>query len=163
MKRKVKAIVALDDCNGMSSKGEIPWKVKEDMQYFKKYTMGKTCVMGRNTYIDLLTYAKDLTDPLPGRKIIVVTSSVIKSVRCIRSLDELNTKFLDEELVLCGGKSIYEEGRNALYIEEFSVTEIKGCYNCDTFFNPHSSDMAFATQFKLCDHLPHVVSIYYHL
>lgn len=161
--RKVKAIIALDEYNGMSKDGKIPWKVKEDFAYFRKYTLGKTCVMGRNTYEDMLTYCKNKDDPLPGRKIIVVTSKSLQNVRCIKNLHELESLFLDEELVLCGGKRIYEEGRNIFFVEEFSVTEIQGNYECDVFFNPHTYEMAFATQFKLCDHLPHVVSIYYHL
>lgn len=163
MKRRVKAIVAIDRNLGMAKDGKIPWRVKEDFEYFKKYTAGATCVMGRKTYLDMLDMVKDKNDPLPGRKIIVVTSTPIFGVVCVESLDQLNHLYLDEELILCGGKRIYEEGRKTFIITEFSVTEIDGEYNCDTFLNYGgcNPEMTFATMFPLVEGSPHQVVIYY--
>lgn len=132
MKREVKAIVALDKNDGMSLQGQIPWRVKEDFQYFKQYTQGMTCVMGRITYLDMLRYVKDVNDPLPGRKIIVVGVQPVENVRQVKTLSELNSSFLDENLVLCGGRSIYMEGFSTFRVTELSVTRIDGDYNCDS-------------------------------
>jgi len=159
MKRKVKAIVALDKNNGMSVKGKIPWRVKEDFQYFKRYTEDKTCVMGRITYSDLLTYSKNKQDPLPGRKIILVTSNPIDGVRCVTSLDSLNSSFLDEELVLCGGKKIYEEGFKIFHIEELSVTRIFGDYECDNHL-VIPENLTCKETFWLAPELAHTVWLY---
>jgi len=133
MKREVKAIVALDKNNGMSLQGQIPWRVKEDFQYFKKYTQDMTCVMGRVTYLDMLRYVKDPSDPLPGRKIIVVGAKPVENVRQVHTLSGLNSSFLDENLVLCGGRSIYMEGFSTFKVVELSVTRIDGDYDCDNF------------------------------
>jgi dihydrofolate reductase len=81
----------------------------------------------------------------------------------MESLHQLNDYYLDEEIVLCGGKRIYEEGAKVFNITEFSITEIEGDYTCDTFldFSGCRSDMKFATSFPLCDNSPHTIIIYY--
>ena len=45
---------------------KIPWHIKEDFLQFKNYTMGKTLIMGDNTFISI-------GKPLEGRKTIVAT------------------------------------------------------------------------------------------
>ena len=44
----------------------LPWRLKSDMQHFRKVTMGKPVMMGRKTY-------QSIGKPLPGRTTIVVT------------------------------------------------------------------------------------------
>lgn len=160
MKREVKAIVALDKNNGMSFQGQIPWRVKEDFQYFKAYTRGMTCVMGRITYLDMLRYVKDPSDPLPGRKIIVVGAKPVGNVRQVHTLSELNTSFLDENLVLCGGRSIYMEGFSTFRVVELSVTRIDGDYICDSFITIPFS-LSIQEQFPLSNGSLHQVEIYH--
>ena len=46
--------------------GQLPWHIPEDLQHFKKVTMGHPIVMGRKTY-------DSIGKPLPGRHNIVVT------------------------------------------------------------------------------------------
>ena len=46
--------------------GTLPWKLPEDLQFFKNTTMGKSVVMGRRTY-------ESIGRPLPGRTNIVLS------------------------------------------------------------------------------------------
>lgn len=62
----MKAIVAMDPNRVIGYRGGIPWHYKEDMKWFKEFTMGKTLVMGYNTY-------KSLPAFLAGRQIVVLT------------------------------------------------------------------------------------------
>ena len=48
--------------------GGIPWHYKDDMKWFKEFTMGKTLLMGWNTY-------QSLPVRLNGRQIVVLTHS----------------------------------------------------------------------------------------
>lgn len=50
---------------------EIPWRIKEDFQYFKTMTDGCTVIMGKNTWISLPAKSR----PLPGRRNIVLSRS----------------------------------------------------------------------------------------
>ena len=44
----------------------LPWRLKSDMQHFRRVTMGKPVIMGRKTF-------QSLMQPLKGRTTIVVT------------------------------------------------------------------------------------------
>ena len=46
----------------------LPWHLPDDLQYFRRTTMGKPVVMGRKTY-------ESIGRPLPGRPNIVVTTT----------------------------------------------------------------------------------------
>jgi dihydrofolate reductase len=46
--------------------GKLPWHLPEDLQHFKKLTLGHPIIMGRRTW-------ESLGRPLPGRENIVVT------------------------------------------------------------------------------------------
>ena len=50
--------------------GDLLWRLPEDMQFFRRTTMGHPVVMGRVTYFSVL---KALGKPLPGRKNIILT------------------------------------------------------------------------------------------
>ena len=43
----VKMIAAVDRDYGLGFKGKMPWKIPEEMAYFKQTTMGGVVIMGR--------------------------------------------------------------------------------------------------------------------
>ena len=47
--------------------GDLPWRLRSDLQRFKQITMGKPCIMGRKTWDSLPLR------PLPGRLNLVLT------------------------------------------------------------------------------------------
>ncbi|MEK7625097.1 MAG: dihydrofolate reductase [Patescibacteria group bacterium] len=102
------AAVAKNNCIGVKNK--IPWNIPEDFQYFKKMTLGKTCLMGQATFESILGY---LGKPLPGRKSVVITLDknfkVPSDVRIFYSLDDAFKKLKDEDVFVCGGASIYRQ------------------------------------------------------
>ena len=53
--KKFNIILALDSQNGLGKDGDLAWRIREDMKYFKKITMGDSSaqnavVMGRKTW-----------------------------------------------------------------------------------------------------------------
>lgn len=163
---KYSAIVALTSENGMGMNGKIPWRVPEDFKYFKKFTMGKTCVMGRKTYEDILTYAKDKDDPLPGRKLVVLTSDstlipdASPNIRRISSMYGLDGTA--ESICFIGGAGVYTQAA-AIYKDiSLSVTRLKFQHvvECDVFFDPQEHGFKRFGYFRLGDGLPHVVELY---
>ena len=86
----------------------IPWYIPEDLQYFKRLTMGHPVIMGRKTY-------DSIGKPLPGRFNIVITrNSELKIDGCttVGSLTEAveiaKAKDKDEIFVI-GGAQIYQK------------------------------------------------------
>lgn len=61
-------IVAMNPKGLIGVNNELPWRVPEDLAYFREKTIGKTIVMGRKTFASFPNQA-----PLPGRTNLVLT------------------------------------------------------------------------------------------
>ena len=60
-------LVAAVGRNGVIGRaGSLPWRLKSDLQHFKRLTLGKPVIMGRKTYLSI-------GKPLPRRTNIVIT------------------------------------------------------------------------------------------
>jgi len=59
-------IVAMAENGVIGRDNRLPWRLKSDMQHFRRVTMGKPVIMGRKTFQSLL-------QPLKGRTTIVVS------------------------------------------------------------------------------------------
>ncbi|OGH88967.1 MAG: hypothetical protein A2537_00020 [Candidatus Magasanikbacteria bacterium RIFOXYD2_FULL_36_9] len=125
------AAVAENNCIGKNNK--IPWNVPEDFQYFKKMTLGKTCVMGQATFESILGY---LGKPLPGRQTVVVTLDknyiAPEGVRILHSLDDVFEQLKNEDVFICGGASIYRQTLDR--VDTLYITHIQQSPEGDTFF-----------------------------
>jgi len=103
-------IVAVAENGVIGADNALPWKLSEDLQHFKRITMGKPIVMGRKTY-------ESIGRPLPGRTNIVISRNAAfhaEGVNAVRSLDEALQLAQDvaardaaEELLVIGGAQIY--------------------------------------------------------
>ncbi len=62
----ISIIVAASTNDIIGVKGELPWRLPDDLRRFKQLTMGKPVVMGRRTF-------ESIGRPLPGRQNIVIT------------------------------------------------------------------------------------------
>jgi dihydrofolate reductase len=77
-------IVAVAENGVIGNNNSLPWKLPEDLQNFKRITMGKPVVMGRKTY-------ESIGKPLPGRTNIVITRNVsfhAEGVQVVHSIDD---------------------------------------------------------------------------
>lgn len=124
-------LVAAVAANGIiGSKGQLPWRLPEDLQHFKKLTLGHPIVMGRRTWESLGGKA------LPGRENIVVTRTpgyAAPGAAVARSLDAA--------LALCAGEAVvFVIGGEQLFAEALPLaaglvlTEIHKDYAGDARF-----------------------------
>jgi dihydrofolate reductase len=109
--------------NGViGSNGKIPWSLPEDMQHFKKSTIGKTVIMGRQTWDSL--YIR----PLTNRKNVVITHNpkLIQKKIYGNKVDVFysvkDALHFNPNSVIIGGKSIYDQTIN--YADKLIVTTI---------------------------------------
>lgn len=65
--REIWGIVAAARDGAIGRRGEIPWRLREDLRHFKELTMGHPVIMGRRTWESLPRR------PLPGRRNIVLS------------------------------------------------------------------------------------------
>lgn len=110
---------------------QIPWHIKEDFIHFKNYTSNKTIIMGEQTFYSI-------GKPLPNRKTIVATLSDFaydhQDVSVTKDLfDTLKQyKEKEEELVVCGGATIYKLALP--YVDKMVISELKKQYEGDARF-----------------------------
>jgi dihydrofolate reductase len=129
----ISIIAAVDRNKAIGRDNQIPWRLSSDMKYFKSITMGKTIVMGRNTFASL-NYRQ-----LPGRHTAVVSSDPFLGVRYgVDVYDSLEKALADvsseqSETMIIGGSMLYHaalEYASKLYITQVD-TEVK---DADAFF-----------------------------
>ncbi len=121
-------IVATDRQRGIGINNTLPWRLKEDLAFFKQTTSGHAIIMGRKTF-------DSIGRPLPNRRNIVVTRNpgwTHDGVERAGSLDEAAQLAGDGEVFVIVGAQIYVD---AIQIaDKLIVTEIDAVYDCDAFF-----------------------------
>jgi dihydrofolate reductase len=100
-------LVAAVAANGtIGANGKLPWHLPEDLQHFKRVTLGHPVVMGRKTW-------ESLKGPLPGRENIVITRQAgyqASGAAVASSLDAALALCAGESVVcVIGGEQIFEE------------------------------------------------------
>jgi dihydrofolate reductase len=97
-------VIAAVTRNGVIGRdNDLVWRDRDDLQRFKRLTMGQVLVMGRKCY-------ESIGRPLPGRTTIVVTRQPDWSADGVRVAHSL-----EEALKLADGKDVYVAGGGEIY------------------------------------------------
>ena len=136
----VSLIVCIDKQGGISKNGVIPWRIKEDNNFFVDVTRRiygthkkNGMVMGKNTWLQCKESIKQC-------EVVVVSSTMppTEGVHVVKTLQEaaaLTPTLLIDHLFICGGKAIY----NTCFMHWLSinliVTQIDHDYQCDNKIN----------------------------
>ncbi len=96
----------------------LPWRIPEDLKYFKALTLGHHMIMGRKTF-------DSIGKPLPGRTTVVVTRDQnLQLAGCVmaHSLEQaIAACDGDNEIFIVGGAEIFTQSlplADTLYITE---------------------------------------------
>jgi dihydrofolate reductase len=128
-------IVAMANNNAIGKDNQLLWHLPEDLQYFKRTTMGKPIVMGRKTF-------ESIGRPLPGRLNIVITRQQDwqhDGVKIVHTIDDAlrlaeAQSMIDgiDEMMVIGGAEIY---KTALpQADKLYVTRVDAEIDGDAFF-----------------------------
>tara|TARA_Y100000768_G_scaffold73230_1_gene51656 strand:- start:5934 stop:6413 length:480 start_codon:yes stop_codon:yes gene_type:complete len=101
----IEIIWAQDKSGGIGKDGKLPWDISEDLQNFKRVTLGYPIIMGRKTWESLPF------KPLPKRRNIVLSSQKVYDIETYYSIDECLDKLNSEgveKIFVIGGRSIYK-------------------------------------------------------
>ena len=132
------AIVAVDNFWGIGKDNDLLFNIPLDMKFFRKTTLNKIVVMGKNT---LLSFPE--SKPLKNRTNIVLSSTMPKRDDCIvvNSLDELKqklTEYPSQDIFVIGGAMVYKT--MLTYCDTIYVTKVDACGNAQVFF-PNLDEM----------------------
>ena len=107
MKLALIAAVARDGAIGKDN--ELLWRHRDDLQHFRRVTLGCPVVMGRKTWDSLPAAFK----PLPGRRNVVVTRNAqwqAAGAERAGSLDDALARVADaEQVFIVGGGELYAQ------------------------------------------------------
>ena len=142
MSTPVYIIAAADEKNGIGIEGNLPWRLKDDMRFFKDITT-KTkdpnkknmVIMGRTTWESIPANHR----PLDNRVNIVLTRNLEYQTegaqKCSSIHDALDQA--DDSIEACfiiGGGSVYNQIINDPELTGIYLTRVKKHFSCDTFF-----------------------------
>jgi dihydrofolate reductase len=96
------AIAAMSANRVIGRDGALPWRLPEDMKFFRAQTTGHPIVMGRKTW-------DSLGRPLPNRRNIVLSRTMpeVAGAEVVHSVEELDALGLTGDIFVIGGAEIY--------------------------------------------------------
>ena len=129
-------LVAVNKNNTIGLDGKMPWRNKEDLQFFRNMTLNQTILMGRKTF-------EGLPQKLDKRNILIVThdKNYENSIQDFNEYLSTN-KNSETEIFVCGGGEVYKTAMP--FVSKVYLSIIDNDVMGDTFF--HGLD----SNFKLC-------------
>lgn len=126
---RVTLIAAVASNGVIGAGGQLPWRLPEDLRFFKAQTLGHPVIMGRRT-------RESIGRPLPGRRNLVVSRTpgfAAEGAEVVPSLDAALARCTGEaEAFVIGGGDLY---RAALaHADRIILTEIRQAFDGDTWF-----------------------------
>lgn len=114
--------------NGViGDKGGLPWRLPEDLAFFKRTTMGHPIVMGRKTW-------ESIGRPLPGRRSVIVTRDrayAATGAEVVHTLEEAIQRCTGaDEIFVIGGAQLYADALPRA--DRLLLTEIDADFEGDT-------------------------------
>jgi len=101
---RITIIVAMSETRVIGAGHGLPWRLPEDLRFFKRTTMGHPIVMGRHTH-------ESIGGPLPGRRNLVLSrdpryrAAGVEVFASLRSA--LDTCRQQEEVFVIGGAELF--------------------------------------------------------
>ncbi len=124
--------------NVIGCENTLPWRLKTDLQNFKKLTTGHVVIMGRKTL-------DSIGKPLPERMNVVLSRDLShkdKGIFWARDLDNalfiadiLSICYYKDEFFVIGGEQIYKNFLFKDFVNKIYLTEVYCEVNGDAYFD----------------------------
>jgi dihydrofolate reductase len=102
--REVIFVVARADDGTIAKDGQVPWRIREDLQRFVAHTRGTPMIMGRKTF-------ESLPGLLPGRRHIVLTRNrnwSAEGAEVVHSVEEALALAGEGDISVIGGDDVFD-------------------------------------------------------
>lgn len=131
----ISIIAAIGKNNELGKNNDLIWHLPNDLKFFKEMTVGKTIVMGYNTF-------KSLGRVLPNRKHVVLSFENIEvpeGVQLYNNIEDVLKSIRGDEVFIIGGASIYKQfidKADRIYLTEIEAS----CNDADVYFPVFNKD-----------------------
>ena len=134
---KIVLVAAIGENNVIGRNGQLPWRLKSDLQHFRRLTLNKPVIMGRKTY-------ESIGKPLKDRTNIVLTKDlglVVPGGVLANSLDaalgvarqDAEKRGVDEIMVI-GGSDLF--AATLPKADRLEITHVHASPEGDAYFPP---------------------------
>ena len=128
---RISFIVAKSENNVIGRDNDLPWHLKDDLQNFKKVTMGHHILMGRKTF-------ESIGKALPGRMSLVISNepranseSILWFNSIFRAIKQAERNG-ESELFIIGGEKIFRSSLSL--IDRIYLTEVQAVVPGNVYF-----------------------------
>jgi dihydrofolate reductase len=128
-------VVAMSNNQVIGVNNDLPWNLKDDLAHFKRYTTGKTIVMGRKTF-------ESIGRALPNRVNYVISSTLseIEGVSIFKTLDDAMEAAkahniennISNEIAIIGGGYLFRDSINTF--NKLVLTKVDCSIEGDVFY-----------------------------
>merc|ERR1711976_459852 len=129
-------IVAVDEKFGYAVNDQLPWKLKNEYQYFLKMVSGSANIMGKNCWVKCRQCV-----PIDNSFTAVVSTSLDSEDQEQFSVSKSISEAIDScvkhgynQIFIGGGRSIYDACLKDKRTKRVFMTHIRGDFGCDAFF-----------------------------
>lgn len=129
----ISIIVAVSENDVIGRHGDLPWRLKTDLQRFRQLTVGHAVIAGRRTHESIL---RRLGKPLPDRRTVVLSRApgyMAPGCEVVTTWEDALERVKDEdEVFVIGGEEVY---RLALpHADRLYLTRVHTVVPGDAFF-----------------------------
>jgi len=130
----------------------LPWRLPDDLLFFKKTTSQHIVVLGRKNYESIPEQFR----PLPNREnAVLTTNKTFQAPNCkiFHSLNDCINYYHHENnrtLFFIGGGEIYRQVLTLNIVRELYITHVDGTHQADVFFP--KIDLSMWKQNIICTH-----------
>lgn len=127
-------IAAIGRSNELGLQNHLIWKTKEDLSFYRSFTLHQNIIMGRKTFESMPFKA------MQERNIFVLSSKNIDAYGDVNTFADISLllKYIDinrqQNFIVVGGAQVYESF--IPYVDTMYLTEIDANADADSFF-PH--------------------------
>ena len=146
-------IAAASENNMIGCGGALIWHIPDDLQHFRKLTLGHTVIMGRKTW-------QSIGKPLPGRINIVLTRQTGYSAGGCRIASHLEAALDlagdEKEVFIIGGADLFRQALK--HADRIYLTRIHECFEGDATFPDLGGEWVLTSREDHLDGRPHAFS-----
>lgn len=139
---KVVLVAAIGENGVIGREGQLPWRLKSDLQHFKRITINKPVIMGRKTYESIGKLLKDRTNIVMTRDLGLVAPGAVLATSLDAAFayarDDASKRGVDEVMVI-GGSDVFDVTMG--FADRLEITRVHASPKGDVMFPPIDPQM----------------------
>ena len=139
---KIVLVAAIGENNVIGREGQLPWRLKSDLQHFRKVTINRPVIMGRKTYVSIGKPLKDRTNIVLTSDLGLVAPGAVLATSLDAALGyaqrDAEKRGVDEIMII-GGSDVFAAMMPSAH--RLEITHVHAAPEGDALFPPIYPDI----------------------